>query len=245
MNPVIIIPARMASTRLPNKPLALIAGKPMIVRMLEIATAENIARVVIACDSEAIAGAIRANGGTAILTDPNHPCGSDRIFAALKTIDPDANHDIIINVQGDMPTLEKGIITKALNLLQNPAVDIATLAAPITQEREKTDPAVVKPIIAFEKNNTQGRALYFTRATAPAGEGTLYHHIGIYAYRRSALEKFVSLPPSPLELREKLEQLRAIEHGMRIEIAIVNTAPLGVDTPESLELARKHYDQRP
>lgn len=243
MNPIIIIPARMASTRLPDKPLALIAGTPMIVHMLRIAKAAHIGDVAVACDGKAIANAVENAGGRAILTDPDLPSGSDRIHAALQTLDPARAHDVVINVQGDMPTLDPAVIVQVLTLLDNPGVDIATLCAPITETRERTDPAVVKPIIAFDKSNAKGRALYFTRATAPSGDGPLYHHIGLYAYRRAALEKFVSLPPSPLEQREKLEQLRAIENNMHIAIGVVNTVPLGVDTPETLELARNHYDR--
>ncbi len=243
MNPIVLIPARMASTRLPDKPLALIAGKPMIVHVLEIAIAANVGQVAVACDGQPIYDAITAAGGKAVLTHPDLPSGSDRIHAALTSIDPLGAHDVVINVQGDMPTLDPALIKQVLSLLDNPEVDIATLAAPITEMRERTDPAVVKPVIAFS-SPTQGRALYFTRATAPTGDGPLYHHIGLYAYRRKALEKFVSLPPSPLEQREKLEQLRAIENNMHIAISIVNTVPLGVDTPETLELARKHHDKR-
>lgn len=239
--PIIIIPARMASTRLPGKPLAMVGDRPMIAQMLRIAQESGIGPVVVACDGPEIAEIIKSFGGTAILTDPNLPSGSDRIHAALQSLDPKGRHDIIINLQGDMPTLNPGVIAHILSVL-TPAADIATLAALITEDHEKTDPAVVKPIIAFGKNTAQGRALYFTRATAPSGDGPLYHHIGLYAYRRAALEKFVSLPPSPLEQREKLEQLRAIENGMHIEIGIVDTVPLGVDTPETLEQARNYYN---
>ncbi|NBO18196.1 MAG: 3-deoxy-manno-octulosonate cytidylyltransferase [Proteobacteria bacterium] len=263
-NPIILIPARMASTRLPGKPLADIGGKPMILRMLDIGLKAGIGPVAIACDGEEIAAAVRAAGGTAIVTDPDLPSGSDRIWQALTRLG--GAHDIIINVQGDMPTLDPAIIRQVLALLDNPEVDIATLAAEIRDETEKTDPAVVKPIISFHETPTEqprggdsrgggeamgehpralhGRALYFTRATAPANPGPLYHHIGLYAYRRKALERFVSLPPSPLESREKLEQLRALEAGMRIEVGIVNTVPLGVDTPETLEKARRFYEGR-
>ena len=234
MNPVILIPARMASTRLPDKPLALIAGLPMIVQVWKRAVAAKAGEVVVACDGEAIAEVIRRAGGQAVITDPNLPSGSDRIHQALQTLDPKKKYDAIVNVQGDMPTLDPSLIKKALALLENPDVDIGTLAAPITDEREKNDPAIVKVAIGGG-----GKALYFSRATIPTGQGPLYHHIGLYAYKRDSLEKFVSLPPSPLEKREKLEQLRALEAGMRIDIAIVDTAPLGVDTPETLEKARK------
>ena len=236
MNPIILIPARMASTRLPGKPLANIGGLPMIVQVMKRAQAAGAGRVVVACDGEDIAAAVRAHGGEAVLTSPDLPSGSDRIFAALQEVDKQGEHDVVVNVQGDMPTLDPALISQAVALLKNPQVDIATLAAIITDEAEKTDPAVVK--IARAEN---GRALYFSRATIPANGGPLYHHIGIYAYRRGKLEDFVKLPPSPLESREKLEQLRALEAGMRIDVAIVDAVPLGVDTPETLEKARKFY----
>ena len=247
MNPIILIPARMASTRLPGKPLALIGSEPMIVqvwrRAIEATKCAGGGDVVVACDGQAIADAITQAGGKAILTDPDLPSGSDRIYQALTKIDLAKKHDVVVNIQGDMPTLDLSLVLQVLALLSDPKVDIATLAAPITDSRETTDLAVVKPVIAFDQTGKQGRALYFTRATAPAGEGMLYHHIGIYAYRRAALEQFVALSPSPLEKREKLEQLRALEAGMRIEVAIVDSVPLGVDTPETLELARKWYER--
>lgn len=239
MNPIIIIPARMASTRLPNKPMALIGGLPMIVRVMKRAQEAGIGRVIVACDGEEIANAVQNAGGEAILTSADLPSGSDRIFQALTKIDAEKKHDIIINVQGDMPCLDPKIIKQVFAVLDNKEVDIATLTAVISDEKEKTDPAVVK--IAM---NEKGRALYFSRATIPHGEGELYHHIGIYAYRRAALEKFVGLPPSTLEQREKLEQLRALEAGMRIDVAVVDTVPLGVDTEEGLEKARKIYDEQ-
>lgn len=237
MNPVIIIPARMASTRLPNKPLAIIGGQPMIVRVMKRAVESGVGRVVVACDGEDIANTISTAGGEAIITDPGLPSGSDRIFQALAMIDPAKKYDIIINVQGDMPCIDPKIIKQAFLALENAQANIVTLAAEIKDEQEKTDPSVVK--IAM---NGQGRALYFSRATIPHGEGPLYHHIGIYAYRRAALEKFVSLPPSKLELREKLEQLRALEAGMNIYVSVVDTVPLGVDNEEGLERARKFYE---
>ena len=211
----------------------------MIIQVMKRAQAANVGRVVVACDGEEIAATVRSAGGEAVITDADLPSGSDRIFQALSKIDPDKKHYIIINVQGDMPCLDPKIIKKVFAVLDNKEVDIATLAAVITDEAEKPDPSVVK--VAMD---AQGRALYFSRATIPHGEGTLYHHIGIYAYRRAALEKFVSLPPSSLEIREKLEQLRALEAGMRIDVAVVDTVPLGVDTPEGLEKARKIYDQQ-
>ncbi len=238
MNPLILIPARMASTRLPDKPLAMIGDAPMIVQVWKRAVRADVGEVVVACDSEAIASAIRDVGGKAVLTDPDLPSGSDRIFQALATVDPEMNHDVIINVQGDMPLLDSAIIGRAAELLHDPEVDIGTLAAVITDEAEKTDPSVVKVVLAGK------RALYFSRATIPHGEGMHYHHIGIYAYHRTALETFVSLLPGELEQREKLEQLRALEHGLRIDVAVVDTVPLGVDTPEGLEKARKLYAKR-
>lgn len=233
MKPLILIPARLASTRLPNKPLAVIGGAPMIVHVWKRAVESGMGDVVVACDSQEIYAAIAAAGGKAVLTDPDLPSGSDRIYQALTKVDPAGEYDVIINVQGDMPTLDPKVISAAARLLENEEVDIGTLAAVIQDASEKIDPAVVK--IALSGT----RALYFSRATIPAGEGELYHHIGIYAYRRSALKQFVSLPPSALEMREKLEQLRALEAGMRIDVAVVDTVPLGVDTPETLEKARK------
>lgn len=252
MYPVIIIPARMASTRLPGKPLALIGGLNMVVQVMKRAQAAAIGRVVVACDGEEIANAVRNAGGEAVLTDADLPSGSDRIFQALVKIDPDKKYDIIINVQGDMPCLDPGIIQQVLAALENPQTDIATLAAPIRDEAEKADPSVVKVVIGGlgaangEKENCfppTNKALYFSRAAIPYGEEVLYHHIGIYAYRRAALEKFVVLPPSLLELSEKLEQLRALEAGMNIHVAVVDTVPLGVDTKEGLEKARRFYEQ--
>ncbi len=237
MNPIILIPARLASTRLPNKPLAMIGDAPMIVQVWRRAKEANIGKVVVACDSKKTAQLIEAVGGKAVMTDAALPSGSDRIYQALKQIDPQGKHDVIINLQGDMPTFDSALLSGLLAVMENEAVDIATLAAVITDEHEKTDPAVVKVVIA-----ESGRALYFSRATIPHGTGPLYHHIGVYAYRKSTLERFVNLPPSMLEQREKLEQLRALEAGMRIDVAVVNTVPLGVDTEETLEKARNYYE---
>jgi 3-deoxy-manno-octulosonate cytidylyltransferase (CMP-KDO synthetase) len=236
MNPIILIPARMASTRLPNKPLALIAGKPMIVRVAERVAQAGFKEIYVACDGLLIEAAVTAAGYEAVLTDPALLSGSDRIYAALSRIDPQKKFDVVVNVQGDMPTLDPAIIGKATALLENPETDIATLAAVITDEAEKTETSVVKAVI-----NGQGQALNFTRKLQPSQDGRFLHHIGIYAYKRPALEKFVSLPPSPLELSEKLEQLRALNAGMRIDVAVVDTVPLGVDTPETLEKARQWY----
>lgn len=236
-HPVIVIPARMAAQRLPNKPMADILGEPMIVHVWRRARDAGIGPVVVATDAPEIIAAIERVGGTAILTRADHSSGSDRIFEALQIFDPAGEYDVVVNVQGDLPTINPAIIAASLRPLADPAVDIATLAAVITRDEEKTASQVVK---AVGSPITAGhlRALYFTRATAPWGEGALLHHIGLYAYRRAALARFVSLPPSELEKREKLEQLRALEAGMRIDIVLVDTVPLGVDTPEDLERAR-------
>jgi 3-deoxy-manno-octulosonate cytidylyltransferase (CMP-KDO synthetase) len=244
MQPIILIPARLASTRLPNKPLADIGGAPMIVRVWQRAVAAGVGRVVVACDSEAIAQAVRAAGGEAVLTDPELPSGSDRIYAALGQVDAQKKYDVVVNVQGDMPLLEPSIIASAAALLENPAVDIGTLAAPL-QPGELEEPSVVKVSLQSPVSSTQqvktGRAISFQRllTTGDWRLATYYHHIGIYAYRRAVLEKFVSLPPSENEQREKLEQLRAMDVGMRIDVAVVEVVPLGVDTPEGLERARQ------
>jgi 3-deoxy-manno-octulosonate cytidylyltransferase (CMP-KDO synthetase) len=236
-NVLILIPARMASTRLPGKPLADIAGMPMIVHVLRRAQTAGIGDVVIATDSQEIASAVSKAGGRAVMTRSDHASGSDRIAEALTLLDPRRRAEIIVNVQGDLPTLAPDDLRAALAPLADPAVDIATLTAEIRKAEERTSPNVVK-VVGSPVGPRRLRALYFTRATAPAGAGPLYHHIGLYAYRRAALERFVSLPPSPLEQREKLEQLRALEAGMRIDVAIVDSAPLGVDTGEELALAR-------
>jgi 3-deoxy-manno-octulosonate cytidylyltransferase (CMP-KDO synthetase) len=234
---LIVIPARMASTRLPGKPLAHIAGEPMIVHVWRRAAAAAVGSVVVATDTDAIAAAVIAAGGRAVMTRADHVSGSDRIHEAVARADPQGHFRVIVNVQGDLPTVAPADIRATLDPLSDPAVDIATAAAEIQRPEERTNPNVVK-VVGSTVAPRRLRALYFTRATAPAGEGPLYHHIGLYAYRRSALERFVSLPPSPLELREKLEQLRALEAGMRIDVAIVDSVPLGVDTPEDLERAR-------
>ena len=234
---LIAIPARLAATRLPNKPLADIHGAPMIVHVWRRAVEAGIGPVIVAADSEVIAAAIRDAGGQCVLTDPAHPSGSDRIHEAVELYDPAGRYDLIVNVQGDFPTLDPGAIASAAALLADPAVDIGTLAAAITDEEEKTTPSVVK-VVGSDIAPGRMRALYFTRATAPTGEGPLYHHVGVYAYRRAALRRFVSLPPSPLELREKLEQLRALEAGMRIDVAVIDHVPRGVDTPPDLDRAR-------
>jgi 3-deoxy-manno-octulosonate cytidylyltransferase (CMP-KDO synthetase) len=234
---VILIPARMAATRLPGKPLADIAGLPMIVHVLRRAEAAAVGPVVVATDSPEIEAAVHKAGGRAVITRADHPSGSDRIFEALGKVDPDRSTDVVLNVQGDLPTLAVADIKAPLALLADRAVDIGTPAAVITRAEERGDSSVVK-VVGTPIGPSRLRALYFTRATAPYGEGPLYHHIGLYAYRRAALERFVALPQSPLERREKLEQLRALEAGMRIDVAVVATAPLGVDTPADLARAR-------
>src|SRR5580700_2066722 len=234
---LILIPARMAATRLPGKPLAEIAGEPMILHVLRRAMAAELGPVVVATDAPEIAAVMDKAGGRAVMTRVDHVSGSDRIFEALGLVDSARRAEFIVNLQGDLPTIAPAAIAAALAPLADPAVAIATLAAEIRRDAERTDPNVVK-VVGTPVAPSRLRALYFTRATAPAGDGPLYHHIGLYAYRRAALERFVKLPPSTLEQREKLEQLRALEAGMRIDVAIVDTVPLGVDTPEDLEKAR-------
>ena len=245
MNPIILIPARLASTRLPNKPLADIAGLPMIVHVLNRAREAALGPIAIACADPSIAEAVTAAGGRAILTDPALPSGSDRIHAALQRLDPGGAHDIIINLQGDLPCIPPDFLSTVLRPLANPKFDIATLVAPITTPEEAASPSVVKCACAFAPGTTIAPALYFSRSKIPSGDGPLWHHIGIYAYRRAALEKFVSLPESPLEAREKLEQLRALEASLSIGAAQVAFAPFGVDTPADLEHARKILEPRP
>jgi 3-deoxy-manno-octulosonate cytidylyltransferase (CMP-KDO synthetase) len=227
----------MAATRLPGKPLLDIAGKPMIVQVLDRARAANVGPVVVATDSEEIAAAVHKAGGHAVMTRADHASGSDRIFEALEEVDRERRIDFVVNVQGDLPTIDAEDIRAALDPLADPAVDIATIAAEIRNDDERTNPNVVK-VVGSPVGPKRLHALYFTRATAPWGEGPHYHHIGLYAYRRAALERFVRLAPSPLERREKLEQLRALEAGMRIDVAVVGGVPLGVDTPADLDKAR-------
>ena len=228
----------MQATRLPGKPLANIHGRPMIVHVWQRAVAANCGDVVVATDSDEIAAAVRYAGGEAVMTRAGHISGSDRVFEAVSIKDPSAVADIIVNLQGDLPTLDPGLVRACIAPLHETTADIATLAAEILEPDERINPNVVK-VVGTPNGGNRLRALYFTRATAPWGDGPLYHHIGIYAYRRPALERFVHLKPSALEIREKLEQLRALESGMRIEVAIVDTVPLGVDTPADLERARR------
>jgi 3-deoxy-manno-octulosonate cytidylyltransferase (CMP-KDO synthetase) len=234
---LILIPARLGASRLPGKPLAVIAGEPMIVHVLRRAQAADIGPVVVATDSPEVAAAVDKAGGRAVMTAPDHASGSDRIFEALGKVDSERRAEIVVNVQGDLPTIEPAAIRAALLPLADGSVDIATLAAEIRVPAERVNPHVVK-VVGTPVAPGRLRALYFTRATAPWGEGPLYHHIGLYAFRRAALERFVKLPPSLLERREKLEQLRALEEGMRFDVEIVEAVPLGVDTPEDLEKAR-------
>ncbi|TIR69662.1 MAG: 3-deoxy-manno-octulosonate cytidylyltransferase [Mesorhizobium sp.] len=228
----------MASTRLPGKPLADIAGAPMIVHVARRGAEAGLGRVVVATDTEAVASAVRDHGFEAVMTRADHDSGSDRIFEALTLLDPEKKIETIVNVQGDLPTIDPEIIGASLRPFADPSVDIATLGVEIVRDEERTNPNVVK-IVGSPLSATRLKALYFTRATAPWGEGPLYHHIGLYAYRRTALERFVALKPSPLERRERLEQLRALEAGMRIDAEIVRSLPLGVDTPDDLERARQ------
>jgi 3-deoxy-manno-octulosonate cytidylyltransferase (CMP-KDO synthetase) len=235
MKPLIVIPARMASTRLPGKPLAEIAGEPMIVHVWRRALEADCGAVLVACAEAEIAEAVRAAGGEAVLTRPDHASGSDRAHEAAAGRDC----DVVINLQGDLPALDPAAIRAVLAPLTEPGVAIATLAAQIVDEHERTDPNVVKAVLSLAPGARIGRALYFTRATAPWGDGPLWHHIGIYAYRRAALERFVALPVGQLEGRERLEQLRALEAGMRIDAGLVDAVPFGVDTPADLERARR------
>jgi 3-deoxy-manno-octulosonate cytidylyltransferase (CMP-KDO synthetase) len=237
---VVLIPARMASTRLPGKPLAPIAGEPMIVHVWRRAVAADVGPVVVACAEPEIADAVRAAGGEAVLTDPDLPSGTDRIRQALREIDQARRFGRVVNLQGDLPTLEPAALRHVLEPLAALGSDIATLANATEDDHDRNDPNVVKAVIAFDAERPAlGRALYFTRAAAPSGPGPVWHHIGIYAFRRAALERFAALPPSPLERRERLEQLRALERGMTIGVRVVQTVPFGVDTPADLEKARR------
>jgi 3-deoxy-manno-octulosonate cytidylyltransferase (CMP-KDO synthetase) len=241
LNPIVVIPARLAATRLPGKPLADIGGLPMIVHVLRRAEAAGVGPVAVACGDTAIAEAVRAAGGRAVMTDPVLPSGSDRVWAALQAIDFLVTHDVVINLQGDLPSLPPSFLRAVLAPLADPDVDIATLVAPVTSPEEAASPSVVKAVCAFAEGCDVAPALYFSRVAVPGGEGPLWHHVGIYAFRRAALARFVALPPSPLELREKLEQLRALEAGMRIAVARVDHAPFGVDTPADLARARADF----
>jgi len=236
---LIVIPSRLKATRLPDKPLAMIGDAPMIVHVWRRAVAANAGPVVVACGDAEIADVIKKAGGEAVLTDPGLPSGSDRVYAAAEAYDPQGKYQVIVNVQGDLPTLDPAIVAASIEPLAWPEFDIGTPVALITNPEELTDNAVVKPAAIFKPGENIAAALYFSRNLIPSGEGPAYHHIGVYAFRRAALKKFVGLKPTELELRERLEQLRAIEHGMRIGAVLVKTIPLGVDTPADLERARK------
>jgi 3-deoxy-manno-octulosonate cytidylyltransferase (CMP-KDO synthetase) len=239
---IVLIPARMRSQRLPDKPLAMIGGVPMIVQVWRRACEAEVGPVVVACAEPEIAAAVEAHGGQAALTDPDLPSGTDRIFQALKRMDPAGRFERVINLQGDLPTLDPAAIRAVLAPIDQLGTDLGTLATAIEDPQERNDPNVVKPVIASDPRHPGlGRALYFSRATVPSGEGPVYHHIGIYAYRRAALDELAMLPPSPLEQRERLEQLRALEHGLSIGVALVDTIPLGVDTPRDLERDRAMF----
>jgi 3-deoxy-manno-octulosonate cytidylyltransferase (CMP-KDO synthetase) len=242
-NPLVLIPARMASTRLPGKPLADIAGEPMIVQVWRRAVEADVGPVVVACAEPEIAAVVERAGGRAVLTRPDHPSGSDRIHEALARLDPDRAHDVVVNLQGDLPTLDAGIVRAALSTMDDEAVDIGTVGREIQDAADRDDPNVVKLVAGFAGRRV-ARALYFSRAVVPAGEGPHYHHIGLYVYRRAALERFVALPPGVLERRERLEQLRALEAGMRIDAALVDSVPLEVNTPDELDKARQALDGR-
>jgi 3-deoxy-manno-octulosonate cytidylyltransferase (CMP-KDO synthetase) len=238
MAPLIVIPARLASTRLPGKPLADIHGEPMIVHVWRAAIAAAVGPVLVAAAEPEIAHVVKTVGGEVLLTRPDHPSGSDRVWEAVERADPEGRHNIVVNLQGDLPAIDPAAIRRVLEPLDDPAVDIATLAVEIRNAVERDNPNVVKVVAALDRGQPIARALYFTRTRCPAGEGPHFHHIGIYAYRRAALARFVALPPGRLEQREKLEQLRALEAGLRIDVALVDTAPLGVDTPDDLDRAR-------
>lgn len=235
---LVVIPARMQSTRLPDKPLADIAGRPMIVHVWQRAMAAAVGRVVVATDNKEILATVRAAGGEAVMTRADHPSGSDRVFEAVSTVDPAGDFEIVLNLQGDLPMLAPRLPRDCLAPLLTDGPDIATIAAEITNPEDRTNPNAVKVVGASTAVPGRLRALYFTRATAPYGEGPLYHHFGMYAYRRAALERFVSLQPSVLEKREQLEQLRALENGIRIDVTIVDSVPVEVNTPEDLEFVR-------
>ena len=238
---LVLIPSRLSATRLPNKPLALIGGKPMIVQVYLRALEAAIGEVVVACDSPEIRDVIEAAGGRAVLTDPALPSGTDRIAAALQEVDRERRFQRIVNLQGDIPTVDPATVAAAAAALGREDADIGTVVTPTTSDEERLNPNVVKAV-GTPIADRQYRALYFSRSPVPYGDGDCFHHIGIYSFRRDSLERFVTLPPSPLEQREKLEQLRALENGMRIDFSVVDTVPLGVDTPADLAAANRFFD---
>jgi 3-deoxy-manno-octulosonate cytidylyltransferase (CMP-KDO synthetase) len=237
LNPIVLIPARMAATRLPGKPLADIGGVAMVVRVLRQAQAAGVGPVAVAAGDPEIAQAVEAAGGRAVLTDPSLPSGSDRILAALAALDPDRAHDAVINLQGDMPFVAPEVVQDCARILAEGGCDVATVVAPEASRADRANPDVVKAVLAMDEDGRAGRALYFTRSEL-YGDAPVWRHVGIYGYRRDALERFNAAPPSPLERREKLEQLRALELGLTIRAAVVAEAPLSVDTPADLEAAR-------
>lgn len=239
--PLIVIPSRIGATRLPRKPLADIAGEPMIVHVWRRAMEADAGEVVVATDSQEIAEVIETAGGKAVITRADHPSGSDRVFEAVNLIDADGRFDVIVNFQGDQPVIEPSLIRDTIAPLADPAVDIGTLAVELTDPASVTEPSIVKLVGTPTGNGEMLRALYFTRAPAPFGPGPLYVHIGMYAYRRRALARFVTLEPTPLEKREKLEQLRALESGMRIDARRVDSMPMAIDTPADLERVRAYF----
>lgn len=241
LSALVVIPSRMASTRLPDKPLAEIAGEPMIVRVWRQAMAAGIGPVVVAADDERITAAVKAVGGDAVMTRSDHESGSDRVFEAARKADPEGRHPVILNLQGDVPLIDPDTVRAAFEPLADATVDIGTIMTEIRTEEGRADPSFVKAVTTPVAGRRH-RALYFTRARAPYGDGPLYQHIGVYAFRRAALERFVSLPPSPLERREKLEQLRALEDGMRIDVSLVASTPMDVNTPEDLARVRKIFE---
>jgi len=236
---LVVIPARLAASRLPDKPLAIIGDAPMIVHVWRRAVSAEAGPVIVACADKAIADVIQAEGGTAVMTAPELPSGSDRVWAAAQTYDPDMVYGHVVNVQGDLPTLDPALINAAVDALIAGDADIGTLVAEITEKKELDDPNVVKVAIDFPPGDTVAPALYFSRSRIPSGGGPVFHHIGIYSYTRSALKRFVGLPPSGLEIRERLEQLRALNNGLTISAGLVDTIPFGVDTPADLERARR------
>ena len=245
MTPIVIIPARLAATRLPGKPLADIAGAPMIVRVLRQAERAAVGPVAVAAGDPEIARAVRAAGGAAVLTDPDLPSGSDRVLAALGELDPDGRFDVVLNLQGDMPFIAPAVLTACLGVLAaEPDCDIATAIAPEASHADRADPAVVKAVVSLLEGDPRGRALYFTRSVL-YGDAPIWKHVGVYAYRRQALERFCLAPPSPLERREQLEQLRALELGLSIWAAVVDETPISVDTPADLEAARAFAREQP
>jgi 3-deoxy-manno-octulosonate cytidylyltransferase (CMP-KDO synthetase) len=234
----------MAAQRLPGKPLADIGGQPMIVRVLRQAQAAALGRVAVAAGDEEIVRAVTAAGGEAVLTDPALPSGTDRVRAAADDLDPVRAHDLVINLQGDMPFVEPRVLADSVALMRaQPACDIGTCVTTEADPGDRTNPSVVKAILAMEPDGRSGRALYFTRSTL-YGDAPVWRHLGIYIYRREALDRFTAAPPSPLERREGLEQLRALEMGLSIWAAVVDEAPISVDTPEDLEAARAEAARR-